>query len=54
MKTALIIALIMFQFVSSNENEVDVNLSDDDSSYPIHEHPQWDLLDNKAKAKISQ
>ncbi|XP_025079671.1 neuronal acetylcholine receptor subunit alpha-10-like [Pomacea canaliculata] len=41
-------------FVSSNEKEVDVNLSDDDSSYPIHEHPQWDLLDNKAKAKISQ
>ena len=43
----------MLQFLTTNNTEVDVEMSDEESSFPIHQHPQWELVGNKAKATIS-
>ncbi|CAG5118808.1 unnamed protein product, partial [Candidula unifasciata] len=37
----------------SNKSEMDIVLNEEDMSYPVHEHPQWDLVDNKASAKLT-
>lgn len=43
------------QFLTTNGTEVDVDVSDDDSmSFPIHQHPEWDLVGNGAKARITK
>ncbi|KAL8595896.1 hypothetical protein ACOMHN_018208 [Nucella lapillus] len=42
------------KFLMSNHTEVDVDTTDEDtSSYAIDQHPQWELVGNKAKARIS-
>ncbi|XP_059160694.1 neuronal acetylcholine receptor subunit alpha-7-like [Physella acuta] len=37
----------------SKKTEMDVMLNEEDSSYLVHQHPQWELVDNKAHAKLS-
>lgn len=32
---------------------MDIVLNEEDMSYPVHEHPQWELVDNKALAKLT-
>jgi len=40
-------------FISKDQAEMDVVLSEEDSSYHVHQHPQWDLVGNAAKARLS-
>ncbi|KAH9508742.1 Neuronal acetylcholine receptor subunit alpha-6 [Bulinus truncatus] len=37
----------------SRKTEMDVVLNEEDSSYLVHPHPQWELVNNKAQAKLS-
>ncbi|KAK6962928.1 neuronal acetylcholine receptor subunit beta-3 [Biomphalaria glabrata] len=37
----------------SKKTEMDVVLNEEDSSYLVHPHPQWELVNNKAHAKLS-
>ncbi|XP_070173679.1 acetylcholine receptor subunit delta-like [Littorina saxatilis] len=41
-------------FLSTKQSETDVDMSDmEDSSFAVHEHPQWAVVDNSAKARIT-
>lgn len=42
----------LYQFIS-NKSEMDVVLNEEDTSYPVHQHPQWELVDNKAWARLT-
>ncbi|KAK3796056.1 hypothetical protein RRG08_013361 [Elysia crispata] len=37
----------------ANQTEMDVVLNEEDSSYLAHQHPQWELVDNRARARLS-
>ncbi|RUS77183.1 hypothetical protein EGW08_015050 [Elysia chlorotica] len=37
----------------ANQTEMDVVLNEEDSSYLSHQHPQWELVDNRARARLS-
>ncbi|XP_012939872.1 neuronal acetylcholine receptor subunit alpha-10-like isoform X1 [Aplysia californica] len=40
-------------FISKEKAEMDVVLSEEDSSYLVHQHPQWELVGNRAKARLT-
>ncbi|KAK7482712.1 hypothetical protein BaRGS_00026010 [Batillaria attramentaria] len=43
------------KFLTTNESEVEVEVTDEDSmSFPIHQHPEWELVGRGAKAKITK
>ena len=48
----LYICIFFLQFIA-NQTEMDVVLNEEDSSYLAHQHPQWELVDNRARARLS-